>query len=274
MISSFVAAYLFADKVAEFWKLSGMLVGVYTGGTPNLMAIGMGLKVSEEALVLATASDAVLGGIYFVFLITAAKWLYSKFLPPFKGQTGVQVGDIANENSLVFNKGIIVAFLIAAASVGSAIGISFLFKEKIDVAIVMFVITSLGIMASFVKRIRNIKGTYEMGQYIILVFSLALGTNVNFSEMVSSSPWVFAFTAFVMTASILINLVLAAMFKIDVDTTILTSTAGIYGPAFIPSVAVAIKNKEAVISGLTCGLVGYAVGNYLGFALAWFLMPR
>ena len=28
---------IFADKIPEVWKISGMLVGVYTGGTPNLV---------------------------------------------------------------------------------------------------------------------------------------------------------------------------------------------------------------------------------------------
>ncbi len=69
----------------------------------------------------------------------------------------------------------------------------------------------------------------------------------------------------------LFPLLLAMVFRIDTDTTIITSTAGIYGPAFIIPVAEGIKNREVVVSGLTCGLAGYAIGNYLGFAVAWLL---
>jgi uncharacterized membrane protein len=33
-------------------------------------------------------------------------------------------------------------------------------------------------------------------------------------------------------------------------------------------VAAAMKNKSVIITGITVGLVGYAVGNYLGFIIA------
>ena len=42
IISAILIAILFPNRFNEFWKVSGMLTGVYTGGTPNLMAIGMG----------------------------------------------------------------------------------------------------------------------------------------------------------------------------------------------------------------------------------------
>ncbi|MBW2699671.1 MAG: hypothetical protein JRF33_02540, partial [Deltaproteobacteria bacterium] len=45
----------------------------------------------------------------------------------------------------------------------------------------------------------------------------------------------------------------------------------IFGPHMVGPVAVALKNKEILFSGLASGLVGYAVGNYLGLALAWLL---
>ena len=34
-------------------------------------------------------------------------------------------------------------------------------------------------------------------------------------------------------------------------------------------VAGALKNKEIVISGVTTGIIGYAIGNYLGITLGY-----
>lgn len=272
LISSSLAALFFSGMVDEYWKLSGMLVGVYTGGTPNLMAVGMGLNVRQETLVLANASDAIMGGIYFLFLLTGAKWLLGKFLPPF--ETPVEYASPAATVEKPHLSGLIAAFLLSAIFVGVSIGLSLLFTGKIEVALVMLVITTLGIMASFSRKVRSIIGAYEAGQYLILIFSLAIGTNTNLLELVNSSPTVFMYTAFVMSGAILIHLLLAAIFRMDTDTTIITSTAGIFGPAFIGPVAEGIKNREVVVSGLTCGLVGYAIGNYLGFLVAWLLMPK
>ena len=102
----------------------------------------------------------------------------------------------------------------------------------------------------------RIKGTYEAGQYFILVFSLTLGTNINFQEILGSSSGIFLYTAFVMTTAILIHIILARIFRIDTDTMLITSTAGIFGPAFIGPVAERLKNREVLVPGLTCGLWG------------------
>jgi len=288
LISSTLAGFLLSGYFDEYWKLSGMLVGVYTGGTPNLMAVGMGLNVSKETLLLANASDAVLGGIYFLFLLSGARWLFGKVLPPFQksmsdvasyGQVAAtnegEEGERSKGQSGMGGRRIYTrlgaALLLSIAFTGISVSLSFLRTGEINVGLVMLIVTSLGLGASFVKKIREIEGTYEAGQYLILVFSLAIGININLSELFSSSSIIFFYTAFVMSLSILIHLFLAVIFRIDVDTMIITSTAGIYGPAFVGPVASGIKNKEVILSGLTSGLVGYALGNYLGFALAWFL---
>lgn len=62
---------------------------------------------------------------------------------------------------------------------------------------------------------------------------------------------------------------MASLFRIDADTVLITSTAAIFGPAFVGQVAVALRNKEVVLSGIITGLVGYAVGNYLGIFIAY-----
>jgi uncharacterized membrane protein len=33
----------------------------------------------------------------------------------------------------------------------------------------------------------------------------------------------------------------------------------------------ALKNKDVIITGITVGILGYVIGNYLGVALGYFL---
>jgi uncharacterized membrane protein len=198
--------------------------------------------------------------------------LFGKILPPFSApKLEPALAATEEEGS---KKELALAVLLSLVMVAISAGVALLLTGKLDVAIVMLVLTTLGIAASFNRRVRNIKNTYEAGQYFILVFSLALGTNINFQEILVSSSDIFMYTAFVMTMAILIHLLLAIPFRIDTDTMIITSTAGIFGPAFIGPVAARLKNREVIVAGLTCGLVGYAIGNYLGFAVAWLVMPR
>ena len=93
----------------------------------------------------------------------------------------------------------------------------------------------------------------------------------NIEELSNGSMLYLSFLGSVMLLSILIHLGLCYLFKIDRDTAIITSVAGIFGPPFVGPVAQRLKNKEIIVSGLTSGLIGYAVGNYLGLAVAYFV---
>jgi uncharacterized membrane protein len=55
---------------------------------------------------------------------------------------------------------------------------------------------------------------------------------------------------------------------VDADTMMVTSTALICSPPFVPVIAGAIRNREVIVPGLTVGILGYAIGNYLGYLIA------
>jgi uncharacterized membrane protein len=61
------------------------------------------------------------------------------------------------------------------------------------------------------------------------------------------------------------------VFRVDTDTVVITSTAAVFGPPFVGPVAAAINNREIVVSGMTTGVVGLALGNYVGLAVAYLL---
>jgi uncharacterized membrane protein len=71
-----------------------------------------------------------------------------------------------------------------------------------------------------------------------------------------------------MIITLITNVFLAYILKIDADTTIITSTSTIFGPAFIGQVAMSMKNKEIIFSGMIASMVGIAIANFAGIALA------
>jgi len=79
------------------------------------------------------------------------------------------------------------------------------------------------------------------------------------------------FITWVYFGSLLLHLILAKIFRIDSDNFLITATAYIFSPPFVPLVANALKNKDVIITGITGGIIGYVLGNYIGFALAYFL---
>ncbi|MCB0503709.1 MAG: DUF819 family protein, partial [Bacteroidetes bacterium] len=78
-------------------------------------------------------------------------------------------------------------------------------------------------------------------------------------------------TTVVMLFTIFFNVLLAYLFKIDADTTLIASTSTIFGPAFIGQVAMSMKNKEIIFSGMIASMLGIAISNFTGLGLAYLL---
>jgi uncharacterized membrane protein len=68
-----------------------------------------------------------------------------------------------------------------------------------------------------------------------------------------------------------LHLLLSVIFRVDADNYLITTTAFIFSPPFVPVVAVALKNKDVIITGITVGIIGYVIGNYLGVALGYLM---
>jgi uncharacterized membrane protein len=132
-------------------------------------------------------------------------------------------------------------------------------------------ITTLGISASFVSAIRRIRKTFQAGMYIIYVFCFVVASMTKFDALIHVNFHILGFVTFCIVGSMLLHSLLCRVFKIDVDTFIITSVSAICSPPFVPVVAGALKNKAMLISGLTTGIVGYAIGNYLGISFAYLL---
>ena len=291
VITSFICYMIFKDKLPESWKIAGMLMGVYTGGTPNLAAIGTALRVNPTTFIMVQTADVIFSSLYIFFLVTIAQRVFLLVLPPFKktavaGQeiTGGEFTDYTGIFSKVKLFPLIAAFflsiLIFAVSAGIMYGLppllSSLFEgfdpEKyklFEIAIIILSITTLGILASLVPKIRKIDKTFQLGMYIILIFCTAVGSLADLTKLFTMAPEIMVFVGICVFATLLLQVLLSIPFKIDADTTIIVSTSAICSPPFVPVVAGALKNKEIVFSGITTGIIGYAVGNYLGITLAF-----
>jgi len=288
MTASFTAYMIYRGSVEEVWKIAGMLVGGFTGATPNFFAVAMALKVKEHMLVLATTASWLVEVPWFLFILAYGQRFLGIFLPPFKLQgaaDGEEVDaalqEIESEKSSFINyQGIFTRakFLPLMKALGLAVvifaiggGLFSIAPKEHNMAVLMLTITTLGIGCSFIPSIRNIEMSFQLGQYIILVFCVAVGSTADFSKLIEASPAIIGFASVVLFGSWILHIVLSALTRIDTDTQIITSVAGIFSPVFVPIVAAALKNREIIISGLAAGIIGYAVGNYLGIAFSYFL---
>lgn len=281
VFSVIVGYVIFAtDEIADLWKVGGLLIGVYTGGTPNLAALKIMLNVDNDTYIITHAYDMIISAAYFFFLITIGQKLFGYILPKFKfglkkGEESV-LSDMSSKHMWgLFDrknrKPMIIALLLSIAIFGIAGSTTLFVPENNQMIVVILLITTLGIVLSLVPSVNKLNNTFELGMYLILIFSIDVASMVDLTNLVNASSTIFYYVFLVIFGSLLIQVILSSIFKIDTDTVIITSTALICSPPFVPAVAGAIKNKEIIVSGLTIGIIGYAVGNYLGVIVAEFL---
>ncbi|MDD3152635.1 MAG: DUF819 family protein [Bacteroidales bacterium] len=282
MIIMIIAGYfIFRNSIPEANKVAGMLSGIYTGGTPNLAALKAALNVSEDVYIAVNTVDIFIGAFYVLFLISFAKKLFSKVLPPYPYPIAEQV---STEEKRVIKRlkvwvkhvslpNILAAFgvSILIAAIGAGTGFSITKNPAYQMAITILIITTLAIVASNITLVKKIRGSFDIGMYLILIFSIAVASMADFSNITRSVLPLIGYISIATFGTMIMHLIGCRIFKIDADTMMVTSAALICSPPFVPVVCGAIKNKDVMVSGITIGVIGYAIGNYIGVLIAWLL---
>jgi uncharacterized membrane protein len=276
VVVSVAGFFIFRAPIGpETWKLTGMLNGVYTGGTINLAAVGTALRVSPTLYLAANTSDIVISGLYLLFLVTIGQRVIGVFLPawrkPAGGPVSIEVEEWGSYKGM-FTRARILPLL---AALGLAVVIfaagavfSVVLPGQWGTITTILAITTLGIAASFIKTVRRIRMTYQLGHYFILVFCLVVGSMADLRTLASAMPGVIGYVTMAIFGSLVVHVILCAIFRIDTDTMIITSVAGICSPPFVPMVATALKNRDIMVPGIITGIVGWVIGTYLGIGVS------
>ena len=282
LIMIFLGYFLFKGNIEDIGNVGGLLVGVYTGGTPNMAAIKAALGISNEIYIMTHTYEMVFGAIYLLFIFSVGQKVFLTFLPPYKSSStgSLQISDKDLENDFesydgILKKSIIIPLLGAFGLSVLILGVSFfvgnLFPTDFKTTAIVLLVTSLGIGLSFVPAIHKIDKTFQLGMYIILIFCLSVASMADVRKLADISIDLFYYVGFAMFGSHLLHAVIAKFFNIDADTVIISGSALICSPPFVPVVAASLKNKEVIMTGLVVGIAGYAVGNFLGILVAGIL---
>lgn len=286
MIAVVVGFLLFGRHIDEGAKVGGMLTGVYTGGTVNLAALKTMLGASEEMFILLNSYDMVVSLLYLAFLLLVGIKLFRRFLPLESLGTGKDDGTFCAMDSeksganpfkgILTKEGLKDAGLqigLCLLILGISAGLGLLAGDGLFMTVLILSLTTLGIVASFFKRVRRAKYGYDMGMYLIYIFCIVVASMADFSKMnLAGGLNALGYLSFVIFGSLLIQVILAKIFRIDSDTMVVSSVAFICSPPFVPMMSAAMKNRNVLAPGLAVGVIGYAVGNYLGF-LMYKLLP-
>ncbi len=280
-VTTVVSGYfIFKDYgINELHNISAMLVGLYTGGAPNAASIKVAVGAEATSYMLVATYDLVIGAVHLLFVMTIAQRFFLLFLPKYRyiDPASAHLGDFDGMDPYwgMLQKRLFIplikAFGVAVLIFAIGGAASMLVPQSAQMAVVILLITSLGIAASLIPSINKIEKSFELGMYFILIFCMVVASMADLSKIDFNSAMIGAYVIYVIFGSMTIQSLLSKVFKVDADTFIITSTAFICSPPFVPVVAGALRNREIIFSGITVGIIGYAIGNYLGVFISYFL---
>ena len=260
---------------ADFARVSAAMTGIYTGGIPNFAPVAKAVNLPEHLFLLVSGYDLVVTSLYLIFIVALGRplvrWLFHKKVDVNTAQnTQEETVSTTSENKFFWQKvgnravGIGVAILLVAA----AYGLSLILPLDNSTAVIIITLTTLSLLLSFWKPVKKLEGTFDVGLYFVYVFCLAVATMVNVHDLeFSKYLFILYYIAFAVFGSLVLQILFAKIFKIDGDMTLAASISLINSPPFVPMVAAVLHNKEVILPGIAIGLLGYAVGNYLGIGM-------
>ena len=285
-----VGFYLFRGQyeVREFAQVSAVAVGIYTGGIPNMGAIAHGVGMDQETYLYVTSYDLIVTGLYLVFVIFFGKPVFRKLLPsPTQEQPRLaqkstpQPHTTMKTDKSTAEIAIPLLLTLAIASI-SYLG-STLLPDSLSTPILILILTTLSIAASFLPVVRKINRradqenrqtkSFTMGLYFVYLFCFTIANACDLRQMdLAGSLNILWYILFVIFGSLLLQILFARLLKLDGDSTLVTSVALINSPPFVPMVAALLGNKDLIILGITIGLLGYMIGNYMGLGIFYLLI--
>ena len=266
--------------VPEFNKVAAMMTGIYTGGTMNFNALGASLGVDKTVMAIVLAFEMVLTTPYIFFIIGGGYRVFRKILPyddiTRRGRKDEQVEtkDIENYQGMLSRQnagGMFIGLGLSVLFLAIGAGLALLLTGTLNELVVILTITTLSIIASFFKKVRALPKTFELGMFFILIFSVIVASLFDIHSVNGGSLMIGLFVAWVMIVAAGLHLLLCRIMHVSGDLFCVSQIALLCSPPFVPPVVGAMKNKKVLISGIAIGLVGYAIGTYLGVAIAMLL---
>jgi uncharacterized membrane protein len=285
LIASVITFFVMRERIGEdAWKVAGMLIGVYTGGTPNMAAIGTALQVETNTYIAAHASDVVVSGILLLLILSVLPKLLRRILPVDPVHIVTESIRDHDEHAVYGQKEftpyfdgfsrdqfmpLIRAFILSLVIFGIGGGLSLFVPGWLAPVVAVVVVTTLGVVGSFSSHVRRSRFTFQLGYYFLLVFSLVVSSMANIGELTKTAPVMMSYVAILLAITFIIHVLLAKIAGVDADSQLISATAMIYSPPFVPVVAASLKNRDVIMTGMITGIAGWVLGNYLGIAFGY-----
>ncbi|HPY80856.1 MAG TPA: DUF819 family protein [Bacteroidales bacterium] len=272
--------FLFRNSgIEDINNVAAMMTAIYTGGTLNFFALGSALQVDPNTITLTYTFEMLITFPLILFIVGGGYKVFRKILPFKDESTDININMDIEDDVFENYKGMfsrktfpkmMIGLLISIVMLIIGAGLSLAITGKLNELIIILTITTLAIAASFSKYVRTLPKTFELGMFFILIFSVVVASQFDIYSVNTSALSMLWFILFIMLTSVVLHLILSRIFKVSGDLFTVAHIGLLCSPPFIPPIVAAMGNRKVLISGIVIGLIGYAIGTYLGVTISYF----
>ena len=290
LLGGFVAYFSLKNAIPKLNDIIPMFVGTYTGGAVNFVAMSEQYAVPGKTVSAAIVADNLLMALYVFVLISLPSMAIIKKLykQPYEEALLAQSAEDKDKNKTMAAKfwgaksislkdiafAVGIAFTIVTVSTKLSGVISGFFSGKDAFSQFMggffgnkyLLITTITMMIAsfFPKQMSSVKGSQEIGTFLIYLFFAVIGAPASILLIIKESPLLLVLALIMVAVNMIISLIFGKIFKFSIEEIIIASNANIGGPTTAAAMAVSKGWTELIIPGLLIGTLGYVIGNYLG----------
>lgn len=265
--------------------LGGMFVGTYTGGSLNFNAIALAYGMQEEGIVFggSIAADNILTALWMVVTLSMPV-----FLRPFfrrnrhfreadpSATTQANAGKWLTDSEQLdpLDIGLTLALGLAAWWI-SEMGSAWLVTLGINVPPILL-ITLLALLLAQWPLVERLRGGQVMGMFAVYLFLAVIGAFCDLSALQDLGRLGLTILGFA-GVGILVNGLFtvggARLLGLGADEAAMISQANVGGGASAIALARSQSRADLVLPAVLLGALGNALGTFLGFWAAEYLLP-
>ena len=278
--AGFAASFiLFKDSLADnAWQTFGALAGSWIGGAPNMVAVQQALGLSDAAMGYTLLIDSVNYSVWIMFLLfcVSSSMITKKFNAFNKSDTEVveTAGErLAGDENRTDRKNPAFSDLFGLLALAFGTGALFTWisgylptTSFLSTSIWLVSLATAAGMAGGMTRLKTVPGSKRLSNIMLYTMVALIASNADFRELTQAPVYIIAGFV-ILGVHLLVMLVLAKLFRLDLFTCCIASCANIGGVASAPIIAGAYK-ESLVPVGVIMGMTGAVVGNAGGLLTA------
>ena len=242
----------------------GLFASTYIGGSVNYAALGeiTGLSKDASFFSAATAADNLFSAVFLsvIALIPGAQWLTRRF-----------VAHTASSNVVLEKPEVTPASIVySLAAAGSIVAIADLLCWWLDIPswryAIMTIIT-VGIATALPQVRVWFAGAFEIGVALSFTFFAAIAAGADIRAMISVAPLLIVLVLILLSVHLIVLLAVGRRLGLTIPELLTASNAAILGATTAPAMAAAKGWHDQVTPGVLVGVIGYALGTFIGTAL-------